>query len=787
MDTEGAAGGATPTDEGGTGEAAGPPPEPAVELLVHGVGGTTPAEMLEDTRVTRVTGDATASIHRRTDDLADRPWNGAEPVREAYWWCNLTSGNGARALWLLLLPFMIVNIAHWMRPATRGPRWTHRVYDTLVRLTALSLTVLLVAGACAVSIDLVAWQCAGSAGCVEEAGWLEPLAQGRGWWGQPGRRLVLAALVPVALLVLLWWLSHRTWSAYESASPPVRPRPAADGNGDALLSLPGFWYGRGLVARLRSSHTAAGLLTVAAALLTATGPQDRGSQGDGGAAAVGWALTGLTLAGWVVVLVQQGRHGRTEEEPDQRPEPPFSRALPWAALALLALVATHTAWSRPAWATEGRHPAGGGVFPVLIVVQGALVVGVAVTALLLHRRARSADRGALAGVGGACVALLACGLGGVFTGGVAQRVADWLDPSAQPGEEGATIAGPPVVLSWEASAIPVLLAVVLALAVVALLGIHGERARLVPTVRERYPDEACEADGDRSGRIAAAVARARLTDSAPALVAWISGACLVLGLAAVAGSLSGDTPSEAAAEAPAALAALVDACQALGSWLMGIGVVLLLAMGRRAYRDAGARRTVGILWDVGTFWPRAAHPFAPPCYAERAVPDLSWRMGTWIDATGGRLVISGHSQGSVLAAAAVWQLDAATRSRIALLTHGSPLARLYGRWFPAFFGPEALHSLHGDLPCWRNLWRDTDPIGGPVAVTGRGGTAVDRGPLADPLHYGRNLRRPLPEPILGHGDYPDDPAFAEERAELFRRVTRGAVALPGPPPPRERS
>ncbi len=207
---------------------------------------------------------------------------------------------------------------------------------------------------------------------------------------------------------------------------------------------------------------------------------------------------------------------------------------------------------------------------------------------------------------------------------------------------------------------------------------------------------------------------------------------------------------------------------------------MLLAMGRRAYSDRASRRTIGILWDIGTFWPRAAHPFAPPCYAERAVPDLSWRMGTWVDSTGGRLIISGHSQGSVLAAAAVWQLDAATRSRVALLTHGSPLARLYGAWFPAFFGPQALDALHRDMPRWRNLWRATDPIGGPA---GTGEPPVDRGPLPDPLHYGRNLRRPLPEPILGHSDYEEDPAFARERAELFRELARGSLTVPGQPDP----
>ncbi len=99
----------------------------ALELLVHGVGGTTPEEMLDDPRTVRITGDRTAAVFRRTDDTdaEDRPEDyRGRPVPEAYVWCNLTSGNGARALWLLLLPFMVVNLAHWMRPTARGRQRT---------------------------------------------------------------------------------------------------------------------------------------------------------------------------------------------------------------------------------------------------------------------------------------------------------------------------------------------------------------------------------------------------------------------------------------------------------------------------------------------------------------------------------------------------------------------------------------------------------------------------------------------------------------------------------------
>lgn len=811
------AGAAAPEPAALTGAPPATAPPPAVELLVHGVGGARPEEMLQDPATVRVTGDTTASIHRRVDDAADRPAPDGRPVREAYTWSNLTSGNGARALWLLLLPFMVVNVGHWMRPAAAEPHRAHRLYDAVVRLIALSLTALLLSGACVIALDLVAWQCASSRECGERASWLGPLAASEGWWAQPGRRLVVAAAVPALLTGLLWWLSRRTWSAYESASPPVRALP--DKLSEPVLSRPGFWYGRRLVGRLRGAHTAAGLLIVAGALVTAVAAHDRGPEGDARLAALGWGLGALLGACWVAVVVLVVRAGRSEDHPDDQPMSPAASAVPWVALGLLVLAAGHALWSRPEWTPDGRHP-GGAAFAVLTVVQGALVVALAVTARRLQRRVAPEDRGVLFGLGGAAVALLGCALGGVLTGGLAQRVADWLEPGSAAGEPGTAIAGPPTLLSWQAAAVPAVLCVVLVCAVVGVVSVRRRARRLTPTVRAGYPDESGAELPDRNRRIASAVAWAELTDSAPRLVGWITGSALALLVVIVAGSATGQSPAALTDSGPDPVAWTAERAQSLGSWLMGILVILLVAMGRRAYRDAGTRRTVGILWDVGTFWPRAAHPFAPPCYAERAVPDLSWRMGTWVDVTGGKLVISGHSQGSVLAAAAVWQLDAPTRSRVALLTYGSPLARLYGAWFPRYFGPSALAALHGELPRWRNLYRATDPIGGPVRVGPASGAAaagpvgagvddagadrmaaddegadgagadragVDRGPLPDPLYYGRNLRRPLPEPILGHGDYAADPAYARERAALLGQLTDTPVAvLPEQPGAAER-
>ncbi|MFJ5098830.1 hypothetical protein [Streptomyces sp. NPDC088557] len=801
-----------------------PAPEsegPALELLVHGVGGTTPQDMLDDPRTVRVTGDRTAAVYRRADDLdaEEHPERYATgPVREAYVWSNLTSGDGARALWLLLLPFMVANLAHWMRPPARDRAALVRLYGVLVRLVALTLTVLLTAAACEVALDLTAWQCAGGS-CADGYSWLGFLSAGRGgWWSLPGRRLALAALVPTLLVGLLWYLSNRTWSAYEaqrpptgfdapatpvpsgaehpgtppaeghttgsatgsafagpSGSPPGGPSGRVDGAPDtappvelrAALGRPGFWYGRRLVARLRAAHTAAGFLTVAAAVVTPAVRHDTGLPGAGDLLGRMLQTAVAVLAGIVLWVVC--RRGRSERRLDLRLEKALVSWLPGASLALLALTALYASWTRPGWASSGTLP-GDAVFGGLTVAQGVLVVALGIVALLLQRPRRD-PRTALRGLGGPAVAMLACALGGVMSGGVAQRVADWLDGPATPGmgDSGPRIA-PPVLLSWQASVIPVLILLLLVPAV--LLGVRTVLAarRLRAAVEADYPTD--EHDPVRTGQIAADRARAGLTDSAPLLVGVVSGATLLLGACSVVGAwASGNVPGRAFDGAHPAVASLASATQALGSWMIGFGFLFFVTWGRRAYKDASARRTIGILWDVGTFWPRAAHPFAPPCYAERAVPDLTWRMSSWTRATGGRLVISGHSQGSVLAAAAVWQLRPATRRRVALLTYGSPLERLYGRWFPTYFGPEALRALNRTVHCWSNLYRATDPIGGPVRVPADDGRpVVDAKALLDPVVYGRTRAHPLPEPILGHSEYQADPAFARRRTGLLDRL-----------------
>jgi hypothetical protein len=167
--------------------------------------------------------------------------------------------------------------------------------------------------------------------------------------------------------------------------------------------------------------------------------------------------------------------------------------------------------------------------------------------------------------------------------------------------------------------------------------------------------------------------------------------------------------------------------QGTGAYLVVISLLLLVALGATAFRLGPTRRSLGILWDLASFWPRQAHPLAAPCYAERTVPELVYRT-RWYTGNGTGVVLAAHSQGTVLAAAAVLQLrtgdafepDDPVLPRVGLLTFGCVLRRLYGRYFPAYFGPRTLRDLRTSMQLgtgdqrWRNLWRYSDYLGGPV-------------------------------------------------------------------------
>src|ERR1700681_251788 len=84
------------------------------ELRIHGVGGTSPQELLDHAHPVQVAGDPTSGFFRRWDPDALGPEHATNGRHvEGFSWGGMTSGSARRALWLLLAPFLLVNAAHW--------------------------------------------------------------------------------------------------------------------------------------------------------------------------------------------------------------------------------------------------------------------------------------------------------------------------------------------------------------------------------------------------------------------------------------------------------------------------------------------------------------------------------------------------------------------------------------------------------------------------------------------------------------------------------------------------
>jgi hypothetical protein len=165
------------------------------------------------------------------------------------------------------------------------------------------------------------------------------------------------------------------------------------------------------------------------------------------------------------------------------------------------------------------------------------------------------------------------------------------------------------------------------------------------------------------------------------------------------------------------------------------------------------------------------------------VPELVHRS-TWLANEQGGVVLSGHSQGSVLAAAAVLQLPDAALERTSLLTYGSPLCRLYMKAFPNYWGQQVVDKVGAAVadqngsPRWINLWRRTDPIGGAVGVGDRR--------LVDPQGFNSPPGDRVPPPVAGHSGYQVTVDFADAVKDLLSRMPSAPSAAPPPPIPQER-
>jgi hypothetical protein len=755
--------------------------ERVTELRIHGVSGSNGPTMLEHPQALQVAGDGVAGFFRRWSP--DGPGQPSVPWKlEAYSWGGLTEAPLASASWLLLAPFMMYNVAYFMLPPTvagsepmviedpephiRRDRG-HQIAHALLRLLALAATIQLVSAAATVTMSTVAWQAANRDQLL--------LPTWMGWYGDwtAGWRVALALGAVAVIIAVLWLVSVRTASKYEARTSVARP----ELNESWQLTQPGFWRGQTLVGRQRALHAAAAGSSVA---LIAVLPGGHPAE----ARWVAIVLAAMVLAA-AVVSVTLPLADRYTVSVVHVGKPHDSWADGWclgvliAALVTLVVSAVVSGWTdRLHGRQHGALPGLTGFLVVLLIVQAALLVALAVRVMVMARRARKADAG-LAGtgtgaraartmrphLGGNLTTLIAAvgfSLGGLLTAVInfgVTRLLGTVEPSGfrfTPAPADA-LAVPWPVFAFGAAPVGLLIGAIAAGIVLFLRYRRNSRNFGNPTVGGTSPVAAAYAastagapgendgDGDDYKKHRCAIARAwavgLLVDDADTATMLAVGGSLVLVLAAeiaAAADAGGSGHPSPLYDAWHGLAAVVSfVAIAVSGWL-----VLLL---RQAYSDPAKRKTIGALWDVGTFWPRAVHPLAPPCYAERAIPEvvdrirlltghfthdeddvanLKYQAGLpdlgrtkGLTVSTGPLLLTGYSQGSVIAPAVVAQLPAEVLPEVALLTLACPAWRLYGRAFPAYFGRQQLTELAQLLNAdpkpgrWKNLRRRSDYIG----------------------------------------------------------------------------
>jgi hypothetical protein len=809
-----------------------------VELRVPGVSGAPPEELLgcPPAMLQQLSGDKVAGVYRCRPGGDTSGAGVTSPETEGYYWGGLTSGAATRALWLLFLPFVLINLAHWMLPASTTGRRAPAVAVTLLRLLGLALSLTLMLASVEVTMDIVGWQCGSVAHCAAHLGPAKFLLN------MPrGRQLMFTAL-PVALLPVALMLFGR--SNPPAPIPPGVNRTHADARrhgappdpavtSDRIpLAEANFWNPDDSIKRLRCCHLTA--WTSGLGALTLIPPIHY-------LAHSGLRLTCLVLLGIQVVLVGlsvlatsstrlTGRGGKTAD--------PLTKPMWWmqwvgvGALAVtLALVACTkpTPGSTPApTPMPGLREAINGILTTEIVllvglfvftarcIQGwgrALTAPLQVFRWLLRPRGLRADGAAkgttagfapsLDGLAAPFVATIGLAVAGGFSAGVGLWAAQLVGTPVRSASAAACAIGfrakvlgsggsdvqalfdacdekkraqlPSLPADFEtlvdrygadtpimvppgyftaAIVFSLLVLLLIALAVPLWLSYIPRRARDdTDGVIKDYPGSPDAKARERALAVARDRVLASLTDSMPPVLAGFAVTAIAAFLAVVLVGLFGGF-ARLPVWLPGLSTVAVAALSAAAAGIVGLAVA--------ATRDREKRRMVGVLWDVITFWPRANHPLTPPCYSERTVPELVGQL--WYLAANHRhVVLTGHSQGSIIAAATVLQADAAGLPRTGLLTFGCPLRRLYARNFPAYFGHNTVEAVRAREPNrWINLWAMTDPIGSWVLVNDNAVMADAKAKLdcrlLDVTCLDREARGNYP-PICGHSGFWTRPEY----------------------------
>lgn len=663
-----------------------PPPSPAprsvVELRIHGVGGASPAYTLDDPDVFQTAGDEVSGFYR----------GAADPTRkEAYSWGGLTTGSFTRLLWILLLPFAIVNLAGFMFPEKTGP--ARSAYFGAVRLLGLTVTVFYTLWFASFAMDVLGYQVLGAVAGLPE------------WLSGAGARLALGALVAMLCVGGLHAVPHLTRIERPGDGDDTTDDPARS----LTLASPSFWRGHRFVSVLAALHFAASLHVVALVCWLICGPPE---------IALGFGPSEVTA----IMLVAIGVVALLEL--------PRLVALLLGGAGLVNLVIATATLYGTAVPQEARE---------LDVWDWPLRVNTLIAFLSLVVMVGSMWRTQVRWGPIFCYVLAVLT---VHIGGAAMSVQGGRSLASLVGLEAAPHFPPAYHMTS-------FLTLGLGLLFLAWIGVIYWRNRGAEALSTAI-------HGKMQNAIRASV-----------VIGLVLHFFYVVHALRFGTAYPGGMPSWIVTWGQRATDAIT------------LGAVGALAYYfRNATNDVELRRNVGRIWDVQTFWPRWFHPLAPPTSSQRAVPELRLRLTALVDANDA-VVVSAHSQGSVLAYVTLLGMGAranhvaqAKLSNLALLTHGSPLRRIYADFFPAYFAPEEFAALRERLDGrWTNLHRKTDPIGGQIF----GEEAIaDPVPRTCPLHLADRIDEASRATVLyegedepsGHLHYDRVSQYGEARAAL---------------------
>jgi hypothetical protein len=157
-----------------------------------------------------------------------------------------------------------------------------------------------------------------------------------------------------------------------------------------------------------------------------------------------------------------------------------------------------------------------------------------------------------------------------------------------------------------------------------------------------------------------------------------------------------------------------------------------------------------------------------------------------------RVVVAAHSQGSLIAYAALLMLEPHEQKQVAFLSCGSQLRVIYPRAFPAYVNLATHRRLFSSLgDAWINLYRLTDPLAGPVLSWEHTATCSKHFPnnlgsaaedqfvgadrcrrcgndwrLIDPIPHDKDLETGPVAAIHGHSEFWGDPSWERALAAL---------------------